>query len=195
MAAGIVSLRDIASLTGGTPRQREQIGGLDVGRLADDVETLTLSKAQVDLRLRLAAIDVPWLVRGPATVTAARVTARGLQSLVLEMIRATYARAFPRRRKRIIDVQLTYPLPAVLVREYPLQISELEPDLDGPARLGRFSVRLRGLQEGALVRVVQVQVEVRRFQSVAILKVPVRAGQPIDDQSGGVGKALGGATG
>ena len=170
---------------GGTQGDREQMAALDFeGPTAKQPET-SISRALVEIRLRLAGYAPGQFqvlgAAGTSVVLADHVPATLDDAAVVAAIRQELA---AQRGVAITDVEvrLVEPIRAAVlaeVQQYP-QI-EVQPLISPEAPLGRQRVRIGLHAEGRLIATTDVAVQALMFQEVQVAAEAISADAPVDE--------------
>lgn len=162
----LLTLGDIAQLSGGDPARRRRLAALDVAHAGDAAGPLHLTQAQVRLRLQLS--DLPptsWTLGGPRVIQVEFLEDPNPGTPVLDQIRVDYAKwlGLPAAQ---LKVTLLYPL-APEIRE--LSSTHLiRPIITSEPRLGRATVRLGIYANGELVGNHTAAVEIQSYVDVPV---------------------------
>lgn len=185
VAAAVVTVADVARLSGGDPVTRTTIARLDLAELPARGDTgLTLTRRQVEFRLKLAGLAADeYLLLGADRVTVAVARRAVTADEVTAAARDALRKRLPWPAEEL-SVEVVQPVAAKLpeaAADEDVSITA-EPHA-GTVNLGRtqmdVTIRVRGERRLA----VPVVLDAKLIQPVAVLLKPVQAGEPLTEQA------------
>jgi flagella basal body P-ring formation protein FlgA len=179
----ILLVRDVATVQGGTPEQRQQMGGLDLAELPGAGPGLVLSRKQVALRLQLAGHDPgSFRIDGAESVSVSRPSQQLTETDLVMSARQHLMRQLPWPAEEVL-VRLVQP---VAVPPVSLKASdEVRLDPRGPLAnrlLGVVCIEVGVEVNGQRQVNVPVRLEVRRFQAVAVVTRRINRGELLTEE-------------
>ncbi|MCA9167631.1 MAG: hypothetical protein KDB23_08180 [Planctomycetales bacterium] len=183
----VVTIADVAELSGGNAELREQIGALDLDQIETDGDELGVNKLQVQIRIRLSQIPADsFRVLGPETCQVTLNLAAITDEIVTQAIREQLAAQW-RVQPDEVSVTLTRALPKntlpadyIVSEDHALHV---EPIIATHAVPGRLSITMGVYEDKRLLMTFPASIEARIIRSVAIAKRFVGAGErlTVDD--------------
>ena len=165
--SAVVHVGQIATLTGGPRAVRSRIAALDIADMPSAGRSVTVSRNQVDVRLKLAGLEAgSYVLDGAETVRLRMKKQTYNDQGVLDAVRLAISEQLDAPPDEL-EIRLTQPIRFPVLSPAATHDVLLEPHLPELIQLGRLHLKIAIHANGRLVAFVPVLLEVRRLQTVA----------------------------
>jgi flagella basal body P-ring formation protein FlgA len=176
----LVTIADVAQMSGGTPTLRALIGAIDVAELAEVSSSETIRSSQLKLRLGLAGFDsADFRLSGASRTLIIRRSEQIRDELIIRSVQGPLA-AHWGVDPSLLQVRLARPLSSV-IRES-LETNEaldLKPFVPESCRPGRLPLNIGAYRDGQLVETFPVTLDVELTRRVMVARQDLRPGERI----------------
>ncbi|MEZ6119276.1 MAG: flagellar basal body P-ring formation chaperone FlgA [Pirellulaceae bacterium] len=176
----IITIADVARITGGTAALQQRIGQLDLVEFGSHLDSLPVSAELVRMRLRVDGLESR--VTGAESSIVRRADEVPLDDAVLSTCRLEFAAALGISETQLV-VDLAQPLPKLseILRGTNVDAAAayVEPQMPDRVRLGRQRIPLHVYSGDRLVKVVNATVQARIERTFVMTRRPIEKDQLI----------------